>query len=680
MQKKLPLKGNTTDAISVLIYKIIRPMNKYILAGWILAICSINVLTAQQDDPVLFTVEGNPVHVSEFNYIYTKTNGKEADFSKKSLEEYLDLYIKFKLKVQRARELQLDTIPSLKKELEGYRRQLADSYLIDKEVTEKLTREAYERAKQDVEISHILLSLSPDASPQDTLDVYNKAMGLRQMIIQGKDFGEVAKEMSDDKSAAKNGGYIGFVNVLFPNGFYKLETAAYTLPLGELSKPVRTNSGYHILKVHSRRPARGELEAAHILIRAEKHPPEEAKQLIDSIYQQLQNGASFEGLARDFSEDGRTAAKGGYIGFFGINRFQSEFEDAAFALPSDDAYSEPIQTSVGWHIIKRISKRSIQPYAIEKSRLQTQVKRDDRHEQARVAMIERIKKEAGLKENKEVLEAFADTLSDNFLTFKWRAPKQKSDALLFQLGEDFKVTLGDFTDYLGTASRQRIRMGRSTEIPAAVEQLYQDFVNTNCMKYEEQQLEKKYPEFKLLMGEYEEGILLFEATKIEVWDRASQDTAGLKKFHKQVKDNFRWDERAVATTYNLIPDAADKIDEVKAYAKNHGPDEVLAQFNTEDRNILTAEKRTVEKKKNELFFQMPWKAGEVSEVKTAARSKALYFTKIEDILPARAKTLDEARGYIIAEYQDYLETQWINELRKRYDVDVKQKVFNDLIK
>lgn len=641
---------------------------------------SFSGLVAQNDDPVLFTVAGKPVHVSEFNYIYTKTNGKEANFSKKSLEEYLDLYVRFKLKVQRAKELQLDTIPSLKKELDGYRRQLADSYLIDKEVTEKLTREAYDRAKQDVDISHILVQLAANASPEDTLKAYDEAKAIRNRVLKGEEFNEVARALSDDKSAANNGGHIGFVNVLFPNGFYNLETAAYTLPVGELSQPVRTNSGYHILKVHQRRPARGELEAAHILIRSEKHQADGGKGLIDSLYQLLESGTSFETLAKEYSEDGRTASKGGYIGFFGINRFQAAFEDAAFALSADDAYSAPIQTSVGWHIIKRISRRMIQPYAIEKSRLQTQVKRDARHEQARLAMIERIKREAGLKENTEVLSAFADTLSESFLTFKWKAPKNKSTQELFRLGQDFRVSLGDFTDYLGSASRQRIRMGRSTAIADAVNQLYKDFVDMNCMKYEEQQLENKYPEFKMLMREYEEGILLFEATKLEVWDKASQDTAGLKVFHEKVKNNFRWDERAVAVTYNVIPEAADQVEAIRSFAKEHSSDEVLAQFNSEEKSIVTAENRTVEKKKNDLFFQMPWRAGEVSKVKQASRSRGVYFTKIEDILPARNKTLNEARGYIIAEYQDHLETQWVKSLKAKYPVQMKQKVFNNLIK
>ncbi|MCB0616648.1 MAG: peptidylprolyl isomerase, partial [Phaeodactylibacter sp.] len=223
---------------------------------------------AQKDDPILFTVEDTPVHESEFVYIYSKTNGKNATFSKESLDEYLDLYIKFKLKVQKAREMKLDTVPQLMNELAGYRRQLADSYLIDKEVTEKLLREAYEHSKQDVDISHILISMPSNPSPEDTLAAYEKALAIKQRLKK-EDFATVAKEVSGDKSAQNNGGHIGFVTALFPNGFYELEKAAYSIPLNKLSDPIRTAAGYHLLIVNGRRPARGEMEGDYILLRKE---------------------------------------------------------------------------------------------------------------------------------------------------------------------------------------------------------------------------------------------------------------------------------------------------------------------------------------------------------------------------------------------------------------------------
>lgn len=653
-------------------------MNKQFTVLLIALMFVLTAAKAQEESAVLFTVEGKPVTRSEFNYIYKKTNGKEANFSEASLKEYLDLYIKFKLKVQKAEDMQLDTIPSLKKELEGYRRKLADSYLIDKEVTEKLTKEAYERAKQDVEISHILFSIPATASSEEAQEIYNKALGVRKMIGK-KSFEEVAKEFSDDESVSKNGGYIGFINVLFPDGYYNLETAAYELPLNTLSEPIRTSAGYHILKVHSRRPARGDIEVAHILIRSDNYEGDIAKQKIDSIYQLLEAEANFEEMAERYSEDGRSASKGGYLGFFGINQLQTAFEEAAYAIPEDGQYSEPIQTTIGWHIIKRISKRTIQPYQIEKSRLQQLVKKDARHEEARLAMIERIKKEGNLRLYEDKIKTFADTVADNLLTFKWKAPAEKSSTVIMELGDNYQVTLGDFTDYLGSASRDRIRMGRTTEIPAAVKTLFDRFVESEVMRYEETQLEKKYPEFKYLMNEYEEGILLFEVTKMEVWDKASQDTTGLKAHYERVKDKFRWDERAKAVTYYILPEAKNQLQEIKAYVADHSMKEVLEKYNTPEKNLIRAEEKMAEKTKDNLFFKMPWKEKAVSEIGIDGKTKNFFFTKIEEIIPPTTKTLDEARGYIIADYQEYLEREWIRELKKQYDVEINKKVFKDLI-
>ncbi|HQU58282.1 MAG: peptidylprolyl isomerase [Phaeodactylibacter sp.] len=635
---------------------------------------------AQQDDPVLFTVEKTPVQKSEFVYIYSKTNGKDADFSRKSLEEYLDLYIKFKLKVQKAREMKLDTIPQLKNELAGYRRQLADSYLLDKEVTEKLIQEAYDHIQQDVDISHILIAVKEDASPADTLASYQKAMEIKKQLAGGGDFAELAKEVSADKSAANNGGHIGFVTALFPNGFYELEKAAYSLPLNKLAGPIRTSAGYHLLIVHGRRPARGEMEAAHILLRTQDKDPAMVKKRIDSIYLALQSGADFETLAKQLSEDGNTASNGGYIGFFGINKFSRSFEDAAFALQTDGAYSQPFQTNVGWHIVKRISHRGIQPYNIERSRLEGQIKRDLRFEEARQAMIERIKKEANLKEYPKVLDDYAATLTDTFLTFRWKAPEKPSDAVLFELGGDYKATLGELTDYMERSSRQRIRMGREADIKAAVQELYAAFLDENIMKYEEKQLEKKYPDFKSLMREYEEGILLFEATKMLVWDKAAQDSSGLAEFFKLIEGKYRWEERAVTSIYRMQDKFRDQLEEVRGFVATHTPEEVLAKYNTEEVPMLRHESKNLERSIYPEFRSMEWKVGALSQTEPDPRGRSLKFIKIEEILQPRNKTLDEARGYAVADYQDYLETKWVEALRKEYTVKVNQKVFDSLVR
>jgi peptidyl-prolyl cis-trans isomerase SurA len=640
-------------------------------------------LSFGQDDPVLFTVDGKPVHQSEFVYIYSKTNGKNTDFSENSLDEYLDLYVKFKLKVAKAREMQLDTIPELMNELNGYRRQLADSYLIDKEVTEKLIREAYERSKEDVDISHILVSVKPDATPEEEAAAKGKLERAMKRIQEGEDFEIVARSVSDDQSAKNNGGRIGYVTVLFPNGFYELEKAAYEVPVGELSGPIRTDAGFHALLVHDRRPARGEVEAAHILLRTDGERDGKAvKARIDSVYQALEAGAEFDAMAKALSEDTRTAAKDGYIGFFGINRYSKDFENAIFGLEKEDAYSKPVKTSVGWHILKLISRRGIQPYNIEKGRLENAIKKDNRFEQAKTAMVVRIKKDAGLEEYPEVLNDFAKTLTDTFLTFRWRAPDTPTEAVLFQYGEDFEVTVGDFADYLERSSRQRIRMGRGKEVTAAVKSLYDTYLDESAMRYEEKQLEEKYPDFKALMREYEEGILLFEATKRLVWDKASQDTVGLKKFYEKVKGKYRYGNRAQTSIYRISNELKGKMEEVRAFIADNRPEAVLEKYNDPEATfpLVTHESKKLDKTLYPEFKGMEWKAGAMSQSEPNPQSQKFKVTKIEELLKPRPKTLDEARGYVVADYQDYLEEKWVEELRKTYDVDIKGKVFKQLIK
>lgn len=637
---------------------------------------------SQTDDPILFSVDGTPVHVSEFNYIYSKTNGQNATYSRQSVEEYLDLYVKFKLKVREARAMQLDTISQLQQELAGYRRQLADSYLLNKEVTERLVREAYDRSLQDVDISHILFSVSPDAPPVDTLAAYQQAIAVKKMLDEGANFGDMARQYSGDKSAQVNGGNIGFINVLFPNGFYPLETAAYQQKIGAVSNPIRTSVGYHLLRVNNRRPARGEVEVAHILLRTAEPGtnPFIPQNRIDSIYKALQAGANFEELATNLSQDVRTAPKGGYIGIFGINRFEVAFEDAAFALAKDGDFSSPVQTSAGWHIIKRISRREPQPYEVAKVQYENLVKRDLRFEDARKAMIQAIKSQAGFSENTALLPDFAQTLNDTFYTFRWKAPAVASTELLFQLG-DQKVSLGDFANYLAKASRQRMRLSRDVKLEDAVRSLYQEYVEESCLRYEEKQLEKKYPEFKNLMREYEEGILLFEATRILVWDKAAQDTVGLKSFYATIKGKYRWDERAIVSKYEMPAEGKANLEAIRAYARNHSAKEVLNKYNTNDATALSVEEITLEKGRSPEASELrTWAVGEESTTKLDPETRGYSFLKIEKIMPPTDKSLAEARGYIVADYQDFLEGKWVDELRQKYPVKMNRQVLDGLIK
>ena len=638
--------------------------------------------TTSSEDPILFTVNNEPVRVSEFNYIYTKTNGPKANFSKASLEEYLELYTRFKLKVQKAKEMQLDTIPALQKELEGYRRQLANSYLVDREVTDRLVEEAYQHSLEDVDISHIFVAIP--GIGQDTTRAFERITEAKTMLEMGEPFDSVAVKYSDDKSVRNNFGHVGYVTAIFPKGLYNLEKAAYTVTEGELTGPIRSDKGYHLMKVHSRRPARGEVECAHILIRKsmETGVVKDAKGKIDSLYQALQDGASFEELAKAHSEDKRTSVKGGFLGVFGINRFEKAFEDAAFGLKEEGAYSKPIESSAGWHIIKLISKRPVGSFKLAKPSLMAKVKNDSRFEKAEKALIERIKKENNFKEFNTTLDNFIDTLPEKFQSWLYKAPEEKPKDLLFAFGGKHKATLGDFMEFLESSRQRRARASsRSSNPKDVVYALYNDFVEQHALKFEEQQLETKYPEFKALMREYEEGILLFEVTKMVVWDKAAQDTVGLENFFKTIEGKYKWRERAELDVYSLNDLDPNVLERVQKYAQKNPPEEVLKKFNTEGEAPLLAHgTRTVEEGRSKLAKSLTWKVGAFSTPEVNKREKSQSFVMISKIIPPTDKTLAEARGYIIADYQDYLEKEWVKQLKKEYPVEVNKSVLRSLIK
>ncbi len=632
-------------------------------------------INAQNEDPVLFTVKNNPVNASEFLYIYSKTNRDKADFSKASLEEYLDLYTKFKLKVQRAKDMKLDTIPALQKELGGYRKQLADSYLLDKEVTEKLIKESYDRSLKDISVSHIMVALKKNPTPQDTATAYKRILQIKGKLDGGSDFVKVAKSLSDDKSASTNNGSLGYFTSPFPNGFYDFESAAYSLKKGQYSSPVRTPIGYHIIRVDDTRQARGEMEAAHILIR---HKSQNPKMTIDSIYQLLEGGQKFEDLAEIYSADKKTATKGGYVGFFGISKYEKSFEDAAFGLNKDGAYSTPIKSLAGYHIIKRISRKTTPKYDQAKARLKAKIQKDSRFDLAKDAMVNQIKTANGFKAMGSPISNFGSKLDKEFLTYRWKAPTEDMDEIIFALGED-RYTLGDFTKYLETASRKRMQLARTGTVVDALTILYNDYVTDTALKYEERNLEAKYPDFKALMREYEEGILLFEITKQEVWDKASQDTTGLRNFYNKNKSKYKWGKRAVVSTYTLN-DAAHISDKIGSFVEKNSPDVVLGKYNKNGKEPVMHKQTTVERGRNKEIDALDWTQGTLSKMEMDRKNKQITFMKVEQILEPSVKQLSEARGYVVADYQDFLEKQWLAELKKAYKVQTNKKVFKSLIK
>ena len=343
----------------------------YRICAVFVAVSLLSAIALQAQDPVLFKVNDKEVNVSEFIYIYNKTNGEKADYSEKSLKEYLDLYINFKLQVAEGVDIGLSENAEVKREQDQYKRQLASTYLTDREITEKLVKEAYERSKEDRKISHILIAADENATEDIKREAFKRAQNIKGQLT-ADNFDALAKQYSDDQFSKKNGGVLGFFTALqLP---YVLETAMYNTPKGGYSEIVSTKYGYHILRVDEVREAWGKIKVAHILLRTKKDP-EGAKAMVDSLYEVLKGGAKFEELASANSQDNATKNRGGQLGWVGINKYASDFENAIFSLEKDGNFSKPVKSQAGWHILKRYQAIKNPEYQDVKSEITNKIKR-----------------------------------------------------------------------------------------------------------------------------------------------------------------------------------------------------------------------------------------------------------------------------------------------------------------
>jgi peptidyl-prolyl cis-trans isomerase SurA len=657
-------------------------MRQIILLALTLLI-SVQVIQAQTD-PVLFKVENDEVRVSEFRFIYDKNIGSKADYTEASLNEYLEMYQNFKLKVRKAKDMGLMEDKNLQRELDGYRKQLSSSYLTDKEIVDKLVREAYDRSKKDILISHILVLLPENASQDQVELAFSKIKALRAQVSPAN-FADVATQQSQDPTARENGGDMGyFTSMQLP---YELENVIYTTPEGSISEPVRTRFGYHIVWVRGSRPARGQVQAAHILLRTSETDAEQNKlqeTQINNIYAELKRGAKFEDLVAKFSEDNTSKASEGVIGWFGINRYSKEFEDAAFALKNDGDFSAPIKTAAGWHIIRRVKAMQNPSYEEARTELTTKVRKDSRFNLVQQALVDKIVADAGLNLNQAVRKTILDSLmvSPDFNTYRWKMPTMpNAQEVLFSVGTQ-KVTVKEFIEFALRNPADRVnavaKTGESKQ-EAGLEAIFKKKIAETALAYEESQLGTKYPDFRNLMREYEEGILLFEVAKRLIWDKASSDETGLQAFYNQNGGKYKWDERARIIQYKIKSEDAKLVAKIMKYAKKKGPEAVVAKFNTAENKLVEFSEQYIEKGKDKGMQNLKWAKGSM-DVPVVATPGTTSFRKVESILPSTPKSLQEARGYVVADYQDYLEKEWVKELRGSYKIEVNKDVLKSLVK
>lgn len=633
----------------------------------ILILCIGTQFIHSQNNNIL-TINGEGISKEEFLAIYNKNRNVGEEINQRSLEEYMDLFINFKLKVKEAESLGLDTLSSFINELAGYRKQLAAPYLIDKQVNINLLKEAYNRLKEEVRASHILISLSPDALPKDTLDAYNLAIEVREKFKKGEEFSLLAQTYSGDPSVKDNDGDLGYFTGLYM--VYPFENGAYNTTVGDISMPVRTQFGYHLIYVTDRRTAQGQIKVAHIMVKTSQDADitaiTEAENKILEIYNKLEAGNNFSKICLEYSDDKKTSQKGGELPWFGTGMMFLPFEESAYSITEIGNYSQPIRTPIGFHIIKLIDKKDISSFEEMTEDLTKKIKRDSRSELSIKSVVNRLKNEYEYKEFSKSKTVFYDLLDNSFFTRQWKIDSTIDLSSPIFILDGIKVNQKLFSDYILLQQRRNYQ---AQPITSLVDFMFEQFSKEYILNYEESLLEKKYPEFKALMKEYHDGILLFELTDQMVWSKAVQDTLGLKEFYDRNTQNYMWDKRVYASLVKT-KNNFDAL-RVKYYLKTNKNDEYILNKMNNNIEKISLNSQYFSIGDDTIVDSIPWIVG----LHNIPPENNYQFVVIHNVLNPEPKKIEEARGVITSDYQTYLEKLWVATLREKYNYIIN----NDLL-
>ncbi|MDZ7738985.1 MAG: peptidylprolyl isomerase [Bacteroidales bacterium] len=634
-----------------------------------------SISSKAQNDDILLKVNDREVSADEFKWLYFKNNAGEQ-YS--DIDEYLKLYIRLRLKVEAAEDAGIHLTSSFKNEFSAYRKQLAKNYLTDQEVKEELLERAYERYKTEINAYHILVRCPADAPAEDTLKAYNKAMNIRQRITLGEPFESVAKGASDDPTAIMNGGNLGFFTVFqTPLPF---ENAAYRMRVGELSIPVRTSSGYHIIKIQDKNPNPGRIKVAHIMKATPPGSTEaqraRAKLQIDSLYQILEEGADFSALARKHSDDNMSASNGGELPWFGSGEMIHEFSVAAFNLMRDNEYTKPVKTAYGWHIIKRLEKESLPSYEKAKKYLENRLSHSYLLEISKKSFAEKLKKEYNFNLNKNALNWFYEKADSAFRHgHQFKDIASLPGDILYSFASE-ECSMKDFAIYINQ---------KGDHVPAwdsiiFINELLDQKVYSHLLEYEDSRLEEKYPGFRYLMNEFYDGILFFEMSDSLIWQRSVNDSTGLSSYYESRKDEFMEEAAAKARIFEIDSDAGRwktrrltriikrKHDRENFYTKIM--DKAISGKDT----LVNITEGTWDKGENKILDGIRWKEG----IHETEHNNGIILVDILQIREERPMLLEDVKSTIIPDYQEYLEEQWVNKLMEKYDVSLNRAVLQKL--
>jgi len=637
---------------------------KKVIFGLSLLVLSIAASAQQAVKPIL-KIKSDSYSVDEFKYVYQKNN----KLSQESLspEKYLDLFVNYKLKVTEAHALGYDTIPTFVKEFEYYRNELAKPYLTDKHAEETVALEAYERLKYEVDASHILIRFPPTPSPEDTIKAYQKIVDIKSKIDTGMSFADAASQFSEDPSANRNSGRLGYFS-----GFqmvYPFESAAFNTPIGKMSPITRTNFGYHLIFVHGKRPAKGEILASHIMKAFPSNSPPQvvdaAKASIDSIYARILAGESFEQLATEKSDDRNSAVNGGELAWFGTGRMIPEFAEPAFTLKENGDISKPIQTPFGWHIIKRKEYKPVQSYDELKTEINERIASDDRSYAGQDSLIKKLKSEYQYKSMDAQLQPLKSLTKEAGMTDSlFFAKLSDKNELLAQFSNQ-NLTQGDFIKYLKDQSYFSVQKGSSE-----IDFQFNNFVKNKLIEFEKTQLPIKYLEYKYLVNEYHDGLLIFEISQTHIWDKAANDSIGLANYYTANLSKYK----SPAHIKGMIVSSKDQalLAKLKSLLTEDNSDKNDSIITALDTNKTIEVEHGQFKKGDNAVVDLTY-FGEKTE-KTPSNAGYSEKFAIGQFIPEKTSELSEIRGQILSDYQNKLEQEWIIELRKKYQPKANYKL------
>ncbi len=605
---------------------------------------------------------------------YWKKNDLYAE--PKPVDDYLELFTIFQLKLAHARDVGIHLNTSFQDKLESFRRELAQPYLTDTEKQDKLVKEAYERLLYDVNASHILVKLSPGYSPDDTLKAWNKAMHIRDRIMMGESFEKVATATSDDPSAKINSGNLGYFTVF--HMVYPFENYIYRAKPGDLSMPVRTRFGYHIIRVNDILESRGDIKTAHIMIGFDQYNEQDAKKKSAGIYEKIIAGSSFEQMAKEHSTDINTAPRGGELSWFGSGEITPEFEAAAFALEKPGDISEPVRTRYGWHIIKLIDKREIRRFEEVKNLLAERIRdsRDERSMKLRDAFVEKLKEEWSFSENPGALDIFYNIIDQRIFDGNWQIPSNRQlNQVLFSV-RGASVTQMDFANFISENAYSR----KPWPVNEYIYNMYNEYVKKWLVNYEDHNLENKYPDFRYRLREYKDGMMLYEINKRQVWSKVNKDNKGLTEFYQRNKHNYMWEKRIYASIFTTEDRRTGRRASRRAARSmrfdSRDNDWIIDRLNRRsEEDVITVENGVFSRGDNHLTDRFKWIecASEVIQ-----ENNKYHVVLIHEVLDPEPKPLDSARAQVVADYQEHLENEWIKDLRGKYNVVINKDVLHKI--